>query len=77
MKNFSGLVAVLLEEVGNFQGLRVFDFGPNTKIENSENSEIVPRLVKLIDFFFVCLRKFEIPKVTEFSVLTLILATKT
>ena len=47
----SRLVVVLLEGVGNFRGFRVFDFGPYTKIENSENSEIVSRLVKLTDFF--------------------------
>ena len=29
----------LLEEVGDFRGFRVFDFGPYTKIENSEKSE--------------------------------------
>ena len=28
---------VLLEEAGNFRGFRVFDFGPYTEIENSEN----------------------------------------
>ena len=37
----SRLVIVLLEEVGNFRGFRVFNFGPYIKIENSENSEIV------------------------------------
>ena len=36
---------VLLEEVGDFRGFRVFDFGPYTKIENSEKSEIFTALV--------------------------------
>ena len=35
----------LPEEVGNFRGFRVFDFGPYTEIENSENSEIFTTLV--------------------------------
>ena len=38
---------VLLEEVVNFRGFRVFYFGPYTEIENLENSEIFLRLVKL------------------------------
>ena len=41
--NFKGLV--LFEEVENFGGSRVFDFGPYIEIENSENSEIFSRLV--------------------------------
>ena len=36
--NLSGFL--LCEKIGNFRGLRVFDFGPYTEIENSENSEI-------------------------------------
>ena len=32
---------VLLEEVGNFRGFRVFNFGPYNEIENSGNSEIL------------------------------------
>ena len=32
---------VLHEEVGNFQGFQVFDFGPYTEIKNSKNSEIL------------------------------------
>ena len=35
----------MLEEVGNFRGFRVFNFGPYTEIENSENSEIFTTLV--------------------------------
>ena len=70
------LVAALLEEVGNFRGFRVFDFGPYKKIENSENSEIVSRLVKLIHFF-VCLGKLESSEIWEFSILTLMLKSKT
>ena len=31
---------VLPEELGKFQGFWVFDSGPYTEIENSENSEI-------------------------------------
>ena len=42
---FSRLVIVLLEEVANFRGFRIFDFGPYAEIENSENSEIFSRLV--------------------------------
>ena len=38
----------LLEEVGNFRGFRVFDFGPYTKIKTAENSEIVLRLVVVL-----------------------------
>ena len=56
----------LLEEVGNFRGFRVFDFGPYTKIENSENSEIVLRLLKLIYFF--CLFE-ETGKFRDFGVI--------
>ena len=37
LKNFKQ--CALLEEVGDFRGFRVFDFGPYTKIENSEKSE--------------------------------------
>ena len=32
-------------KLGNFRGFRVFDFGPYTEIENSENSEIFSRIV--------------------------------
>ena len=31
--------------IGNFRDFRVFDFGPHTEIENSENSEIFTTLV--------------------------------
>ena len=59
----------MLEEDGNFRGFRVFDFDSYTKIENSENSEIVSRLVKLIGFF--CLfgetRKFRDFRVFDFD----------
>ena len=48
-KYFSRLVnfkeCVLFEEVGNFRGFQVFDFGPYTEIKNSENSEIFPRRI--------------------------------
>ena len=47
-KFFSRLVVVLLKEVGNFRGCRVFDFGPYIKIENSENSEIFSKLVVVL-----------------------------
>ena len=40
----------MLEEVGNLRGFRVFDFGPYTEIENSENSEIFSRLLNLSEF---------------------------
>ena len=36
---------VLLEEVENFLGFQVFDFGPYTEIENLENSEIFKTIV--------------------------------
>ena len=36
---------VLFEKVGTFRGFRVFDIGPYTEIENSENSQIFPRHV--------------------------------
>ena len=32
---------VLHEEIGNFQGFQVFDFGPYTEIKNSKNLEIL------------------------------------
>ena len=35
----------MLEEVENFRDFRVFDFGPYTEIENSENSEIFKTIV--------------------------------
>ena len=38
----------MLEEVGNFRGFRVVDFGSYTKIENSENSEIFSKLVVVL-----------------------------
>ena len=48
LKIFSRLVnfkeCALFEEIGHFQGFRVFDFGPCTEIKNSENSEILSRL---------------------------------
>ena len=46
--NFKGFV--LFEEVGNFGGFLVFDFGPYSEIENSENSEIFPRHVNSKEF---------------------------
>ena len=33
------------EKVGNFRVFRVFDFGSYTDIENSETTQIFPRLV--------------------------------
>ena len=39
--NFKGFV--LIEEVGNFWGFPVFNFGSYTEIENSENSVTFPR----------------------------------
>ena len=50
--------------IGNFRGFRVPDFGLHTKIENSENSEIVSRLVNLTDYF--CLFE-ETGKFRDFS----------
>ena len=41
---------LLEEEVGNLRGFRVFDFGPYTEIENSENSEIFSRILNLSEF---------------------------
>ena len=38
----------MLEENGNFRGFRVFDFGPYTKVENSENSGIFSSLVVVL-----------------------------
>ena len=42
------VIVVLPEEVVNFRGFRVSDFDPYTKIENSENSETVSRLVVVL-----------------------------
>ena len=36
---------VLPEEVGNFWGFQIFDFGPYTELENLENSKIFTTLV--------------------------------
>ena len=36
---------ILLGEVGNFRGFWVFNFGPYTEIEKSENSKIFTTLV--------------------------------
>ena len=33
--------SVLFDDVGNFRGFRVFDFGPYDEIENSKNLEIL------------------------------------
>ena len=36
--------------IGNFRPFRVFNFGPNNEIENSENSEIFSRLINFKGF---------------------------
>ena len=56
----------------NFQGFLVFDFGPYTEIGNSENSEMVSRLVTLIDFlcFFEETGKFRDFRVFDFNLYT-------
>ena len=41
---------IFWNKIGKFRGFRVFDFGPYAKIEILENSEIVSRLVNLVDF---------------------------
>ena len=43
---------VLLEEVGNSRGFRVFDFGSYTEMENSENSEVFSTLVNPKNVFY-------------------------
>ena len=68
---------IFWSKIWNFRGFRVFDFGPYTKIENSESSEIVSALVKLIDFFCFFERKLESCEISEFSVLTLMLKSET
>ena len=67
---------VFLYEVGNFRGFRVFDFGFYTEIESLENSEIFSQHLQ-IPKNVVYLRKFEISEVSEFSILALILYSKT
>ena len=62
------------EEVGNFRGFRVFDFSPYTEIENSENSEIFSRLVKLKEI--VLFEEVGISEVSEFMTLTITLKLK-
>ena len=64
---------VLLEEVWDFLRFRVFDFGPYTEIENLK--KYLQRLQIPRNVFY--LRKLEISKVYEFSILALILRSKT
>ena len=59
----------------NFRGSRVFDLSPYTEIENSENSEIFSRLVKLSKI--VLFEEVGISEVSQFSVLALVLKWKT
>ena len=53
-RNFSRFLNLneflLFEEIGNFRGFRVFDFGLFTEIENLENSEIFSGLLNLSKF---------------------------
>ena len=66
---------VLVEKVINFWGFQVFDFGPYNKIENSENSEVFPRLLKLGES--ILFEEIGIPEVSQFSIFTLMLKSKT
>ena len=65
----------LFEAVLNFRGFRVFDFSPYTEIENSKNSKIFSRLVKLSEI--VLFEEVGISEDSEFSILALILKSKT
>ena len=42
----------LFEEVGNFQGYRVFDFRPYTDNKNLENSDSFSKLLNFIELLF-------------------------
>ena len=71
---FQRLIIVLLEEVGNFRGFRVFDLAlilksKSRKIRNYSQHLQIPRNV-----FY--LRKLEISDVSEFLILALILKSK-
>ena len=58
----------LLEEVSNFQGFWVFDFGPYTEIKNSENSEIFSRFVNFKECsFFEELGNFQGFRIFDFG----------
>ena len=59
--------SVLLGEAANFR-FRVVDFGPYTEIENSENSENFPRLVKLSKI--ALFEEAGISEVSKFWILT-------
>ena len=48
--HFSRLLIVLLKEVENFRGFRVFNFDPYTEINNSENSGSFSRSLNLNEF---------------------------
>ena len=56
IENFRGFQVVnfkellLFEDVGNIWGFRLFDIGPYTEIENSENSEIFSGLINFKGF---------------------------
>ena len=41
-------IFIFWNKIWNFRRFRVFDFDPYTKIENSENSEILSRLVVVL-----------------------------
>ena len=81
IENFGGFQFVnfkkffLFEEVGNFRGFRVFDFGLYTEIKNWENSEIFSRPVNLKGF--VLFEEVGNFRGFRFSDLALILKSKT
>ena len=66
---------VLFEKVGTFRGFRVFDIGPYTEIENSENSQIFPRHVNSKEC--TLLKKSKVSEISEFSISVLIMKSET